>query len=79
MVDVATGVARRHVSALGFRRIESVRLMVDERGTFAEVTGVVHRLPRTIRVPVRAARALIEAGVPGWVETCDRSHDQREG
>ncbi|MDP9464770.1 MAG: hypothetical protein M3P52_09110 [Actinomycetota bacterium] len=56
-----------------------MRLMVDERGTFAEVTGVVHRLPRTIRVPVRAARALIEAGVPGWVETCDRSHDQREG
>jgi len=61
---VATGVQRRSISALGFRRIEYVSLIVDEHGTTAEVTGVTHRLPRTIRVPLSTATALIEAGVP---------------
>ena len=73
MADDAHADARRPisvpaVSALGFRRIECVRLIVDEAGTTAEVTGVTHRLPRTIRVPLRTATALIEAGVPTRVE-----------
>ena len=62
------------VSALGFRRIECVRLIVDEDGTTAEVTGVTHRLPRTIRVPLRTANALIEAGVPALVEARRAAH-----
>lgn len=62
------------VSALGFRRIECVRLIVDEAGTTAEVTGVTHRLPRTIRVPLRTATALIEAGVPTRVEARSDAH-----
>jgi hypothetical protein len=65
---VATSVSRRSVSALGFRRIEYVSLIVDEQGTTAEVTGVTHRLPRTIRVPLSTATALIDAGVPRRVE-----------
>lgn len=67
-VDVAPSVTRRAVSALGFRRIEFVRLIVDEQGTTAEVVGVTHRLPRTIRVPLRTAQTLIDAGVPRYVE-----------
>ena len=80
MVDVAVGVAdaapsvtRPSVSALGFRRIEFVRLIVDERGTTAEVIGVTHRLPHAIRVPLRTAHALIDAGVPRCVEARRRA------
>jgi hypothetical protein len=68
MVDVAPNVTRPSASALGFRRIEFVRLIVDEEGTTAEVVGVTHRLPRAIRVPLRTAQALIEAGVPRCLE-----------
>jgi hypothetical protein len=74
MADVVPGVTRRSVSALGFRRVEFVCLIVDEQGTSAEVTGVTHRLPRTIRVPLHTANALIEAGVPRRVETRHHTH-----
>ena len=47
---------RPPVSALGFRRIECVRLIVDEDGTTAEATGVTHRLPHTIRVPLHVGK-----------------------
>jgi hypothetical protein len=69
MVDVVPGVTRRSVSALGFRRVQFVSLIVDEQGTTAEVTGVTHRLPRTIRVPLHAAQSLIEAGVPSGIKS----------
>ena len=69
-------VARPLVSALGFRRVEYVSLIVDERGTTAEVTGITHRLPHTIRVPLSTATALIEAGVPRRVETRHPTHAQ---
>jgi hypothetical protein len=64
--------------ALGFRRIEFVNLIVDERGLSAEVTGVTHRLPRTIPVSVRTARRLIEAGAHSRVETVSRANTDRE-
>jgi len=73
---VATGVQRRSISALGFRRIEYVSLIVDEQGTTAEVTGVTHRLPHTIRVPLATATALIEAGVPRRVEARHTAHTE---
>ena len=73
---VATGVQRRSISALGFRRIEYVSLIVDEQGTTAVVTGVTHRLPHTIRVPLATATALIEAGVPRRLETRQATHAQ---
>jgi hypothetical protein len=69
MADIAHGATRRSVSALGFRRVEFVRVIVDEHGATAEVTGVTHRLPHTIRVPLQTAKDLIEAGVPRRVET----------
>ena len=77
MGDVESHSAHRCVSALGFRRVEFVRLIVDEDGTTAEVTGITHRLPRTIRVPLRTATALIEAGVPKRVEAFRQTHVQR--
>jgi hypothetical protein len=61
------------VAALGFRRVEFVTLLIDEDGTTAEVTGITHRLPRTIRVPLHTAIALIDAGVPKRVEACHQS------
>jgi hypothetical protein len=64
MSIVSSGGTRQSVCALGFRRVEFVRLIVEEHGTCAEVTGVTHRLPHTIRVPLRTAHALIDAGVP---------------
>jgi hypothetical protein len=76
MADFVQGELRRPIYALGFRRIECVRLIVDEDGTTAEVTGVTHRLPRTIRVPLRTAAALIEAGVPKRVEARREAHSQ---
>jgi hypothetical protein len=74
MVDVVPSTRRQSVSALGFRRVEYVRLIVDEDGTTAEVTGVAHRLPRTIRIPLRTANALIEAGVPSRIEARRQTH-----
>ena len=69
-------VARPLVSSLGFRRVEYVSLIVDEHGTTAEVTGITHRLPHTIRVPLSTATALIEAGVPRRLETRHATHAQ---
>ena len=77
MVHVISSTRRTSVSALGFRRVDFVRLIVDEDGTTAEVTGVTHRLPRTIRVPLRTANALIEAGVPSRVEARRLAHTER--
>jgi hypothetical protein len=68
MVDEQPNPARRSLPWLGFRRIEFVDVIVDERGARASVTGVAHRLPHTIRVPLRAARELIEAGVPSRID-----------
>ncbi len=78
MAGVEPNAPHRSVSALGFRRVEYVRLLVDEDGTTAEVTGITHRLPRTIRVPLHTAIALIDAGVPKRVETRHQSHVQRD-
>jgi hypothetical protein len=66
---VFAGGSHHSICALGFRRVEYVRLIVDETGTTAQVTGITHRLPHTIRVPLSTANALIEAGVPRRVET----------
>jgi hypothetical protein len=77
MADVIPSVTHRSVSALGFRRVECVRLIVDEDGTTAEVTGVTHRLPRTIQIPLHIANELIEAGVPSRVEARRQAHVDR--
>lgn len=55
-------------ASVGLRRIEQVRLIVGPDGTVAEVTGIAHRYPRTIRIPLAAAARLCGAGVPFRVE-----------
>lgn len=55
----------------GFRRVECVHILVDNGRTVAEVTGVVHRYPRTVRVPLRFASRLVAAGAPLAIEGTD--------
>ena len=74
MAEVEPNAPHRSVSALGFRRVEFVRVLVDEDRITAEVTGITHRLPRTIRVPLHTAIALIDAGVPKRVEARHLPH-----
>ena len=50
--------------ALGFRRLDGIHLRIDGARTTAEVTGVAHRLPTTMRVSLRTANRLIAAGAP---------------
>lgn len=56
----AVDLARR----LGMRRVTRVRIVDDGAHLRAEADGVVHRLPRTVRIPVSTATALAAAGVP---------------
>jgi hypothetical protein len=53
---------------LGLRRIEQVRVIVGDRRTVAEVTGIAHRYPRTFRVSLTTAAQLADAGVPLRIE-----------
>lgn len=68
MAVTTSSAARAGGTALGFRRVESVRFVLTDTGTVAEVTGVGHRLPRTVRVPVHTAQRLVEGGVPCRIE-----------
>ena len=51
-------------ASLGFRRIELVRILRRPEGAVAEAVGVVHRYPRTVRIPLAAAARLAAAGTP---------------
>jgi hypothetical protein len=46
------------------RRIQGVRLIVGDDATRAEVYGIGHRHPVTLRVSVGLAARLVEAGAP---------------
>lgn len=50
--------------ALGFRSVELVTVTSGVGGTTAEVTGVLHRCPRTVPVSLAAATRLVGAGAP---------------
>lgn len=54
----------RATAGLGFRRVSLVAVVVDDDGEHAYVTGVAHRLPRTVPAPLKVARELIRVGVP---------------
>jgi hypothetical protein len=51
-------------TASPMRRIDYVRLIVDDVGTRAEVVGVGFRLPSTCPVPLSYAAELISGGTP---------------
>jgi hypothetical protein len=48
----------------GFRHVEHVHIATEHGSTVATVTGVVHRYPRSVRVPLRVAAGLVAAGAP---------------
>jgi hypothetical protein len=52
----------------GFRRVERVHLRRVDGGLSATVTGITHRYPRSVRVPLSVARRLIAAGAPLTVD-----------
>lgn len=51
-------------AALGFRRLQEVRMIVGGEHPSAVVTGVAHRYPCTTRVSLRTAARLVKAGAP---------------
>jgi len=55
--------------ALGFRSVEQVRVITRNGRTWAEVTGVLHRYPRTVPVSLATATRLAGAGAPLHFET----------
>jgi hypothetical protein len=51
----------------GFRRVEHVHIVVGEPTT-AMVTGICHRYPHSVRVPLAVAARFVAAGAPVTVE-----------
>ena len=49
------------------RHVRWVRVIVDGPQSRAEVSGIGHRLPRTISVPLGVAASLAADGVPLFV------------
>jgi hypothetical protein len=52
----------------GFRRIAQVRIVYTADGVVAYATGVAHRYPHSVRVPMGVAAELVTAGIPLAVE-----------
>lgn len=55
-------------AASQFRHVELVRVTVAPGQVVAEVTGVLHRYPRTMRVSLATATELVAAGAPLRIE-----------
>ena len=51
-------------SGVGLRRVDWVRLIVDDDQVRAEATGVGFRLPVTRRIPLTVAASLLAGGTP---------------
>ena len=65
----AGGTVARKASAsaaalVGLRRVDWVRLLVDDDAVGAEAVGVGFRLPTTCPISMSVAARLIESGVP---------------
>jgi hypothetical protein len=57
---------------LGFRRIDSVRVVLGAGRPFAEVSGIARRFPRTVRTSLATANELAAAGLRVDVEVRTR-------
>ena len=62
---------RHEIREAGFRRVELVRVYFEGETAAAAVTGIIHRYPRTVRVPLSVASRLIAAGAPVIYGTAD--------
>jgi hypothetical protein len=58
------GTASSAASLVGLRRVDWVRLLVDDDHVGAEAVGVGFRLPTTCPIPMSVAARLIASGVP---------------
>jgi hypothetical protein len=59
----------------GFRRVERVEVVIRNGSPLATVTGICHRYPRTVAVPLRVAARLVAAGAPLRVEGTYTAHE----
>jgi hypothetical protein len=59
----------------GFRRVEGVHIRIGRGGAVATVTGIAHRYPRSVRVPLAVADCLVAAGTPVTVERAEPLHE----
>jgi hypothetical protein len=56
---------------VGLRRVDWVRLLVDEDEVTAEAVGVGFRLPTTCPIPLSLATELIAMGTPSVTRVAD--------
>jgi hypothetical protein len=76
MVSMASAAATGR-GTYGFRRVDRVHIYVDRAGhASADVTGVLHRYPRTLRVPLVVANQLVLDGAPLDLELAEDVEDQ---
>ncbi len=59
----------RSLTETGLRRVDWVRLVVDDDGVRAEAVGVGYRLPMSRPIPLPVAAALIAGGTPSVTRT----------
>ena len=77
-MNASTALRTRSTHALnetGLRRVDWVRLVVDNGGVRAEAVGVGYRLPTTRSIPLPVAAALIAGGTPSVTRTLGLSVD----
>ncbi len=55
--------------AAGFRRVDWVRFVVEDRGVRAEAVGVGYRLPVSRPIPLSVAAELLAQGTPSVTRT----------
>lgn len=60
---------RAEARRAGFRRVELVSCITDGARAAAEVTGVLHRYPRTVPVSLATAARLAAAGAPVQIQS----------
>ncbi len=56
-------------AATGLRRVDWVRLVVENHTVRAEAVGVGYRLPATRSIPLSVAAELVAAGIPSVTRT----------
>jgi hypothetical protein len=61
----------RSLTETGLRRVDWVRLIVDDDSVRAEAVGVGYRLPASRPIPLPVAAALIAGGTPSVTRTVD--------
>lgn len=72
VLNTGSRVPRDTATALGFHRVEEVRVIVGGGRAVAVVTGITHRYPHTCRVSLASAARLAREGVPLRMETSGR-------